>query len=103
MKFFGVTIAELVKQIRTAERSCCDLVENSLKLIENEDKGINSFISVERQKAMERAQSLDKLPVEKKEKMPLLGIPVALKDNICTKGIKTTCGSRMLQNVIPPY
>ncbi|NLL13885.1 MAG: Asp-tRNA(Asn)/Glu-tRNA(Gln) amidotransferase subunit GatA [Fibrobacter sp.] len=103
MKFFGVTIAELVKQVRAGECSCCDLVERSLKLIENEDKSINSFVSVERQKAMERAQILDKLPGEKKEQMPLLGIPVAVKDNICTMGIKTTCGSRMLQNFIPPY
>ena len=86
MKFFGVTIAELVKQVRAGECSCCDLVERSLKLIENEDKSINSFVSVERQKAMERAQILDKLPGEKKEQMPLLGIPVAVKDNICTMG-----------------
>ena len=70
MKFFGVTIAELVKRVRTGEYSCCDLAERSLKLIENEDKEINSFISVERQKAIERAQFLDNLPKEEKERMP---------------------------------
>ncbi len=103
MRFFGGTISELVKQVRAGEYSCCDLAERSLKLIENGDGNINSFVSVERQKAIERAELLDKLPADKKEKLPLLGIPVAVKDNICTMGIKTTCGSRMLENFTPPY
>ncbi|HEX3019461.1 MAG TPA: Asp-tRNA(Asn)/Glu-tRNA(Gln) amidotransferase subunit GatA [Chitinispirillaceae bacterium] len=103
MKFFGSTIAELVKQVRTGEHSCCDLAERSLSLIENEDSKINSFISVDRHNSMKQAEMLDMLPQERKNELPLLGIPVAVKDNICARGLKTTCGSRMLQDFIPPY
>lgn len=103
MNFSGTTIAELVQNICKGSVSCRELTERSLTLIENGDKDINSFICVARQNAIEQAESLDKLSPEKKNELPLLGIPVAVKDNICTKSIKTTCGSKMLENFVPPY
>lgn len=103
MKFFGGTISELVQKIRTGEYSCRDLIEKTVTTIEKEDKNIHSFLVVSAQKAIERAESLDKLPQEHKNRLPLLGVPVGVKDNICTKGIRTTCGSHMLENFVPPY
>ncbi len=103
MAFFEQPVSDIVKRIIKREVSCSNLVQSALDTISQKDKNLHSFISMQNEEALKRADELDSLPQEQKEKMPLLGIPVAVKDNICTKGVATTCASKMLQNFVPPY
>ena len=102
MAFLGMGVSRLVEKIRRKEIGCLEAVKSSLDLISEKDGSLHSFISVQEEEAIARAKALDSLPDEQKEKMPLLGVPLAVKDNICTEGTATTCGSRMLQDFKPP-
>ncbi|MGI9036437.1 MAG: Asp-tRNA(Asn)/Glu-tRNA(Gln) amidotransferase subunit GatA [Pyrinomonadaceae bacterium] len=75
-------------------------VEKVLDNAEKLNETLNCFVSVEREKALERAAELEKNPPENQ---PLRGVCVAVKDNICTRGMQTTCGSRILGNYHPQY
>ncbi|MBQ7847700.1 MAG: Asp-tRNA(Asn)/Glu-tRNA(Gln) amidotransferase subunit GatA, partial [Clostridia bacterium] len=70
---------------------------------QEENPKIGAYLSVCAQRAQAQARALDALPREEKYTTPLWGIPFALKDNICTKDLPTTCGSKMLENFIAPY
>ncbi|MDO5576784.1 MAG: amidase family protein, partial [Fibrobacter sp.] len=94
----GSTITEMVKKTSGGEISVRDLVAQHLDRIQKDDPSINSFITVLSDKALERADQLDTLDINTKKEMPLFGVPIAIKDNICTEGIKTTCGSKMLSS-----
>lgn len=99
----GSTITETVMKTRCGEIRVEDLVSQFLNRIQKEDSTINSFISVLTNEALKRAKHLDSLTENSRKEMPLFGIPIAIKDNICTAGIKTTCASKMLDSFIPPY
>lgn len=103
MAFLDMGVSGLVEKIRRKEIGCLETVKSSLDLIREKDDSLHSFISVQEEEALARAKTLDSLPDEQKEKMPLLGVPLAVKDNICTEGTATTCGSKMLQDFKPPY
>jgi aspartyl-tRNA(Asn)/glutamyl-tRNA(Gln) amidotransferase subunit A len=103
MNFLDKSIEETVEDIRNGAVKCIDLVSRSLDLIEQGDKTVNAFVSVQRETAAARAESLDRLSLEEKKALPLLGIPIAVKDNMCTKGVTTTCASKMLEQFVPPY
>ncbi|MDG5814374.1 Asp-tRNA(Asn)/Glu-tRNA(Gln) amidotransferase subunit GatA [Chitinispirillales bacterium ANBcel5] len=103
MSFFDMPISGAVEKIVKGELSCLEIVEKALGAIESKDQKLGSFISVQNEKALSRAQELDGLSAEKKRSLPLLGIPVGVKDNICTLGVETTCASRFLEGFIPPY
>lgn len=97
------TITETVQKTRSAQIRVRDLVSQFCDRIEKNDSTINSFISVLRDEALKRAEHLDSLPESVKKEMQLFGIPIAIKDNICTAGIRTSCASKMLESFIPPY
>jgi aspartyl-tRNA(Asn)/glutamyl-tRNA(Gln) amidotransferase subunit A len=80
-----------------------EYVLSLLERIRERDRTINSFITVCEASAIEAAKALDRKRGRGEKLGPLFGIPVAVKDNICTIGIRTTCGSRMLENFVPPY
>ena len=75
-------------------------IEKTLDSAESLNESLNSFLSIEREKALERAAELDKNPSDDQF---LRGVAIAVKDNICTKGMQTTCGSRILYNYRPQY
>ncbi len=103
MSFFNETVSAIVDKIKNGELTSVEVVEKSFKEIEERDGVINAFISIQKENALKRAADLDKLPIEEKAKLPLLGIPIAVKDNICTKGTPTTCASKILGDFTPPY
>ncbi|MEM2529856.1 MAG: amidase family protein, partial [Candidatus Bathyarchaeia archaeon] len=74
-----------------------------LERIRERDPELNSFITVCEGSAIESAKALDRKRREGEKLGPLFGLAVAVKDNICTKGVRTTCGSKMLESFVPPY
>ena len=101
MELRQLTALELGAVIRRGEVSVAEAAQAALAAIEAEDGALNSFITVEGERALERAAQLQ--PGVKEAQSPLYGVPMALKDNICTKGIKTTCASKILGDFRPPY
>jgi len=93
----------LRKEITSNNVSVKEFVNDIFAKIDQKDPEINSYICITKDNAIEQAEKIDKL-IQNKEKLPpLAGIPIAIKDNICTKGIATTCASKMLKNFVAPY
>lgn len=95
------SLTELRKNLDAGEFSAQELVENSLKIIE-EKNSLNAFISLQAEEALQKAQKADQEIKAGNSKL-LTGIPVAIKDVILTKGHQTTAGSKILKGFIPPY
>jgi aspartyl-tRNA(Asn)/glutamyl-tRNA(Gln) amidotransferase subunit A len=103
MAFFDKPISDVVRDVHAGKASARSLCARALEAVEGRGRELNAFITVCRESALKRAGELDALPPDVKKNMPLCGIPIAVKDNICTEGIKTTCASRILENFVPPY
>jgi aspartyl-tRNA(Asn)/glutamyl-tRNA(Gln) amidotransferase subunit A len=87
--------------IGAGEISAREVAEAALKRIEAVDSQLGIFLTVEPDKVLARADEVDR--IVKQRALPLAGIPIAIKDNICTRHLRTTCGSKILENYIPPY
>jgi len=93
----------LRKEITSNNASVKDLVNDIFAKIDHKDPEINSYICTTKNNAIAQAVKIDKL-IQNKEKLPpLAGMPIAIKDNICTKGVATTCASKMLKSFVAPY
>lgn len=101
MKLNELTIKEAREGLKEKKFSSVELVQACVEQIKKVDSKLNSFITVCVQEAIREAQHID-CATDVKDS-PLQGIPIALKDLYCTRGIKTTAGSKVLQNYIPPY
>lgn len=100
MSVFNMPIKEIHRRLQNKELSVTDLVRNSVERIKAVDEQLNCFITLDEEGALKKAEKLDQQGVQDN---PLFGLPMAIKDNISTKGMKTTCASRMLANFIPLY
>ncbi len=92
------TIKELKSMLHNKEISNKEMVEDTFTLIES-NKHLNAFVTLNKEVSLMKAENLDNNP----SNLPLAGIPIAQKDLFCTKDLRTTCGSNMLSNFIPPY
>ncbi len=93
----------LRNEIKSGNASVKELVNDIFSRIDSKDPQINSYICTTKDYAIEQAENIDQL-IQKEEILPpLAGIPIAIKDNICTKGVATTCASKMLESFIAPY
>ena len=93
----------LRKEINSKNASVKELVNDIFLKIDSKDSQINSYICTTKDNAIAQAENIDKL-IQNKEILPLLaGMPIAIKDNICTKGVVTTCASEMLKSFVAPY
>ena len=100
----SLTAVELGKKIKSGEVKVVDAVNDAFAHIEKQDKTINSFVTVtNKEEALKKAEEVQKLIDEGKLTGPLAGVPVAIKDNMCTKGMLTTCSSKILGNFVPTY
>ncbi|HEB86877.1 MAG TPA: Asp-tRNA(Asn)/Glu-tRNA(Gln) amidotransferase subunit GatA, partial [Gammaproteobacteria bacterium] len=96
------TIAELSRGLQRGDFSSEELTRHFLTRIESLDGALNSFITVSAERALAQAKQADQ-SLANGEAGPLTGIPLAQKDIFCTDGVKTSCGSKMLDNFIAPY
>ena len=91
------------KEINSKNASVKELINDIFAKIDSKDPIINSYICTTKINAIAQAENIDKL-IQNDEKLPpLAGMPIAIKDNICTKGIVTTCASKMLKKFVAPY
>jgi len=103
MNFSQMTIREMRDRVRKGELKSHALTEESLKRAKNSQGKYNAFITICEEEALKRADEIDKMIAAKKDPGPLAGVPIAVKDLLCRKGIRTTAASKILGNFIPPY
>lgn len=97
------SIRELHQQLISKERSAVELAQAALEQIQQLEPTLHSFLLVTADRALEQARQVDAKLMAGEEISLLAGIPIGIKDVLCTQGIATTCGSLMLQNFVPPY
>jgi aspartyl-tRNA(Asn)/glutamyl-tRNA(Gln) amidotransferase subunit A len=95
------SIAKLTSNIARGDGTARAAVESSIKAADSLNDSLNAFLQIDREGAPQRADEVDKSP--SKDTLPLAGIPIAIKDNICVRGMQASCGSRILGPYHPPY
>ena len=103
MSLMGLTAVSLGKKIRAGEVSAIEAAQEAFASIEKKEAAVNSFVTVEKERALERAKEVQKGMESGIYAGLLAGVPVAIKDNMCTKGILTTCSSKILGNYLPEF
>ena len=103
MQLCDHSATELARMLRKGEVSSREITESVFKRIDEKEDAVNAFITVTPEIALKQADLADRRFRENKRFSLLNGIPIAIKDNMCTQGIPTTCGSKILENYIPPY
>ena len=103
MELYKKSAAELSALLRSKEVTACEILDDTLARIDAVEPKVDAFLSVTADTARAKAKEVDEKIARGETLGVLAGIPVGIKDNICTKGLKTTCASRMLENFVPPY
>ena len=103
MKLYEKTASELSEMLKNKECSAVELCNDVLARINETENKIGAYVTVAEESAKENAKKIDKAMAAGDKLHPLAGIPIGIKDNISTKGIRTTCSSKMLENYIPPF
>lgn len=103
MNICHLTAVELGKRIKAKEISVLDAVKASIEQIERLEPDVNSFVTIDKEGAFAQAEEVQKLIDDGTLTGPLAGVPVAIKDNMCTKGMLTTCSSKILGNFKPAF
>ncbi|AVX21739.1 Asp-tRNA(Asn)/Glu-tRNA(Gln) amidotransferase subunit GatA [Carboxydocella sp. JDF658] len=103
MSLHTLTVEQASQMLARKEISSVELTRAILDRIEQVDNQVQAFVTVTREQALAQAEEIDRRRQQGEELGPLAGIPFALKDNMCTRGIRTTCSSKILHNFIPPY
>ncbi len=97
MNLYELTVHELIEKLNKNEITPEDITKSYIDRINEKEKDINAFVTLTDKEALEKAKNVDRSASK------LAGIPIGIKDNICTKGVKTTCSSKMLENFVAPY
>ena len=103
MSLSALTIHQAGEKLRRREISAVELAEAVFQRIDQTDDRIRAYITVARDAALEQARRADRELLNDETPSPLLGIPLALKDNFLSRGLRTTCASKILGDFIPPY
>jgi aspartyl-tRNA(Asn)/glutamyl-tRNA(Gln) amidotransferase subunit A len=98
-----MNIEEMVIKIKTGELTSEALVQSYIEEISKTESTVNAFLTLNCDKALAKAKEIDEKIKAGESLGKLAGIPIAIKDNICTEGINTTCASKMLEDFVPPY
>lgn len=102
MDLYKLTIHEAALLLRDRKISSLELTKSVLNRIEEVEKKVGAFVTVTGDMALHEAKASDKR-IQEGKATPLTGIPALIKDNMCTRGVRTTCSSKMLENFVPPY
>jgi aspartyl-tRNA(Asn)/glutamyl-tRNA(Gln) amidotransferase subunit A len=97
-----MTVGEVRDAVRSRERSAAEVCRDAIARIEAANPRLNAFNTIVADRALARADAIDRDPAAWRD-APLAGVPVAVKDNLCTRGVRTTASSRMLERYVPPY
>lgn len=103
MSLMSLTAVELGKKIKAGEVTVKEAVEAAFAQIEKVEGDVHSFVTLTKEQALKDAGEIQKKIDAGELTGPLAGVPVALKDNLCTKGVLTTCSSKILYNFVPTY
>ena len=103
MQITEYTAVELAKRIKKGEIGVREACEAALKQIREQEGEIHAFLTVDEELARKQAAQVEEGMIKGIYKGPLAGVPVAVKDNICTGGVRTTCASKILENFVPFY
>ena len=103
MDIMSLTAVELGKKIKAKEISVKEATQAYLDQIEKVEADVHSYVTIDKEGALKRAEEVQKLIDDGTLQSPLAGVPVAIKDNMCTKGTRTTCSSKILENFVPTF
>ena len=103
MEITSLTVHELQEKLNNGELTSYDITKAYTDRIAEKEKDVQAFVTELTEKALEQASKIDEKRKAGKTTSDLAGIPIGIKDNICTKGVKTTCSSKMLENFVAPY
>ena len=103
MDIMSLTAVELGKKIKAKEISVKEATQAYLDQIEKVEADVHSYVTIDKEGGLKRAEEVQKLIDDGTLQSPLAGVPVAIKDNMCTKGTRTTCSSKILENFVPTF
>ena len=103
MELFERNACDLSEMIKNKEISSAELTKSVFDRIKAVEGKVDAYLTLDEENAMKKAAEIDEKLAKGEELSPLAGIPVGIKDNISTKGLRTTCASKMLGNYVPPF
>ena len=103
MNITELTVHELKEKLDKKELTSFDITKAYVDRINEKEKDVNAFVTTLTDSALEKAKKIDEEKNNGQVTSGYAGIPIGIKDNMCTKGIKTTCSSKMLENFVSPY
>ncbi|HMV48748.1 MAG TPA: Asp-tRNA(Asn)/Glu-tRNA(Gln) amidotransferase subunit GatA [Blastocatellia bacterium] len=98
-----LTVEEIHRLYAAGDATPSEIVRAAIEKIEADNERLNAYLTINREGALNQAATLDGAIQSAMQTQPLAGVPVAIKDNMCTEGVRTTCGSRILGNYVPQY
>lgn len=99
----NLTALQLAAKIKQKEISVTEAAKAALEQIRETEPALGSFVTVDEAGALKQAETVQKKISSGELTSPLAGVPTAIKDNLCTEGLRTTCGSKILGNFVPTY
>ena len=103
MELYKLSAAELAKMLREGKCTSTQILDSIYERIDAVEDKVEAFVTITKEQAYAKAKEIDEKFARGEKLHPLAGIPIAIKDNICTKDVLTTCSSKMLYNFVPPY
>ncbi len=103
LELFERNACELSDMLKNKEISSVELTQSVFSRIKAVDDKVNSYVTLNEEEALKEAQEIDRKRIKGEQLSDIAGIPIGIKDNISTKGLKTTCSSKMLNNYVPPF